>query len=121
MMCVKKIFVFLVLLLLSHVSIAQELSQIELNEAAVFRLDSSEFMLRKAYGQLESVLTGDRVELLSQSQSKWLEYRNANVEVSTSGYKEGSIRPLIHAQLMTEMNENRIAELTKMHLKEITP
>ena len=117
----KKIFVVLGLLLFSHVSIAQDLSQLELNEAANYRLDSSEFMLRKAYGQLESVLTGDRVELLSQSQSRWLEYRNTNVEVSTSGYKGGSIRPLIHAQLMIEMNENRIAELTKMHLKEITP
>ena len=121
MMNFKKICVVVGLLLLSHVLTAQDLSQLELNEAAISRLDSSEFMLRKAYEQLASVLTGDRVELLSQSQSRWLEYRNANVEVSTSRYKGGSIRPRIHAQLMTEMNETRIAELTKMHLNEITP
>lgn len=100
---------------------AQDLSQLELNSAAERHLEVSEFMLRKAYQQVEEVVEGERLALLEKSQAEWLEYRDATLELISSRYAGGSIAPLIRAQNAVRMNQDRIAELTAMHLTEITP
>ena len=116
-----KVLLAIATLMLSHHAISQDLNQVELNHAESIHLEGSEFMLRKAYEQLLSALSEERARLLKISQSKWLEYRDANLEVVYSGYAGGTIAPLIYAKRAIEMNENRTAELATMYLHEVTP
>lgn len=100
---------------------AQGLSQLELNEAAEQQRQASEFMLDKAYEQVADLLVGERLKLLEASQAEWLQYREASLRFITSKYYGGSFAPLIYAQTAVRMNQDRIAELTAIHLEEITP
>ncbi len=112
---------WLIYLIGYNANASQELTQAQRNEAESIHMKSSEFMVRKAYEQLAEVLSDERLELLDASQTQWVKYKEANLEVVSSGYAGGSILPLIYAKRAIEMNENRISELSKMYLMEITP
>ena len=113
--------IFLLLLALSSISYAKELTQIDLNIAAKQHFDSVDFMLNKAYQQLLGSLEKDRQQQLVKTQRAWLKFRDLNAGLISSMYEGGSIRPLIHSQALIEITNQRISDLTKMHLYEITP
>ena len=116
----KIIISSLLIFTLSSISYAKELTQTDLNIAANQHFDVTDFMLNKAYQQLLGSLDNNRKQQLIKAQRAWLKFRDLNANLISSRYEGGSIRPLIHSQTLIEITNNRIAELTKMHLDEIT-
>lgn len=117
---IKIIFVSLISISASF-SVAAELSQADLNEAAMRQFTQSEARLEVSLLRLTKELSPDRQILLQSSQTAWEAYRDANARVSSSAYKGGTISSLIHSKALIEMNERRISELTKMNISELRP
>ena len=102
-------------------SLAEELTQADLNQAARQHLSASERLLNKAYNRLHAELEPNRQALLKSTQHTWLAYRNSNARLISDAYRGGSISSLIYTQVLIEMTGKRTSELTRMHLDEITP
>ena len=78
-------------------------------------------MLNKGYTQLMDVLSEQRKEKLKASQRAWIKFRGSEADFISSAYAKGSIRPLILAQALIRLTDQRASELAKSHLNEITP
>ena len=114
----------LYVLLFSTINVAyssDELTQSQLNQAALQNYKSSDFMLNKAYTQLMEVLDKERQEKLKISQKAWIKFRDLDAGFISSKYTGGSIEPLVYSQALINLTEQRTAELTKNYLNAITP
>lgn len=67
------------------------------------------------------VLSEQRKEKLKASQRAWVKFRDSEAGFISSAYAKGSIRPLILAQALIRLTDQRASELAKSHLNEITP
>ena len=112
---------FLVFSSLSIAHAGDDLTQLQLNQAASQSYKSSDFMLNKAYSQLMGALNKERQNKLKIAQRAWIKFRDFEAELISSAYAGGSISPLIHARALTELTDQRTSQLTKLYLIEITP
>jgi len=117
----NKLKVIIFCILVTGIAQAKDLTQLDLNQAAQQHFEATDFMLNKAYKNLMSVLDKDMKVELKEAQKAWLKFRDLNSNFCSDQYKGGSIAGLIYVQSRIEMTQNRIAELTKMHLEFITP
>ena len=116
----KKITLLLATTLLTVSINAKDLTQFDLNQASKQHYEASDFMLNKAYQKLMGALDKNRKAKLKEAQNKWLKFRDANSKFISSAYDGGSIAPLIYSQALTEITENRTAQLMKMYLEATT-
>ena len=117
----NKLKVIIFCVLVAGTAQAKDLTQLDLNQAAESHFKSADFMLNKAYDQLMGVLEKDMKAELKEAQKAWLKFRDLNSNFCSDEYKGGSLSGLIYVQKRIEMTQNRTAELTKIHLKFITP
>ena len=119
----NKIKVIMFCVLFMGTAKAKDLTQLDLNQAAKQHFEATNFMLNKAYKQLMEldILDKDMKAKLKKTQKAWLKFRDLNSNFCSNEYKGGSLSGLIYVQKRIEMTQDRTAELTKIHLKFITP
>lgn len=121
-MKISHIILSTLLLMIFNTAHSQDgLTQSQLNQAASQHFGTSDYMLNKAYAQLMGVLSEERKEKLKTSQRTWIKFRDSEADFISGAYGNGSMRPLIHAQVLIRLTEQRTSELTRIHLNEITP
>jgi uncharacterized protein YecT (DUF1311 family) len=85
-------------------------TQAEANACARYRHARAEAEMKRVYEQLMSELAGyagTEPQKLTQAQTLWLQYRDANCESEASIYEGGSIRPAVYSTCMASMTRER--------------
>ena len=67
--------------------------------------------LNQTYQKLAAMLNDDEKVQLKTAENAWLKYRDANCDFVADQYKGGTMRPMIAAICLTDVTNNRTAEL----------
>ena len=91
----------------------EALTQLEMSQCTVSESAHTEKQLKKIYHQLETQNSGDveQLNLLKQTQSLWLKYRETSCQFASSQYEGGSIQPLIYSSCITGLTKERVKNL----------
>jgi len=88
-----------------------ELPQQQMNYCTAQAYWESDAELNRVYREFKPTLPQSEQERLTDSSLAWIEFRDAECGFRSAVYKGGSLQPLIHAQCMLELTQDRIAEL----------
>lgn len=88
-----------------------ELPQQQMNYCAAQEYWERDGELNRIYQPFKRSLSLGEQVLLTDSSLAWIEFRDAECKFRAARYEGGSLQPLLHAHCMTELTENRIAEL----------
>ncbi len=88
-----------------------ELPQQQMNYCAAQEYWERDAELNQIYKPFKRSLSLTEQERLTDSSLAWIAFRDADCKARASRYEGGSIQPFIHARCMTELTENRMAEL----------
>ena len=86
-------------------------SQGEMNVCWGNEYKKADVVLNQVYRQLLTKLDETEKAQLKEAQTAWLKYRDANCDFVADQYKGGTMRPMIHAICLTDVTNNRTAEL----------
>ncbi len=91
----------------------EALTQVEINQCTVNESAHTEKQLKKIYHQLKTQNSGnvEQLNLLKQTQSLWLKYRETSCQFASSQYEGGSIQPFIYSSCITGLTKERVENL----------
>ncbi len=89
----------------------EQLTQLEMNEAALRTHHITEAYLERVVEELRSQLAEDEVVLFNHSQEFWTKYRESYGDFVGQLYEGGSIRPLMVLSALESITATRISEL----------
>jgi len=91
----------------------EPLTQVEMSQCAALESAQTEKQLKKIYQQLKTQNSGDveQLNLLKQTQSLWLKYRETSCQFASSQYEGGSIQPFIYSSCITGLTQERVENL----------
>lgn len=88
-----------------------ELIQQQMNSCAAQEYWERDGELNRQYQSFKGGLSSLQRELLTDSSLAWIAFRDAECSFRAARYGGGSLQPFVHASCMTELTNNRIAEL----------
>ena len=80
-------------------------TQMELNECAGMAYQKADKQLNQAYRKLQ------RTPDLVAAQRAWITFRDAECKYQASGFDGGSIQPMVYANCLQSLTEDRIKQL----------
>jgi uncharacterized protein YecT (DUF1311 family) len=88
-------------------------SQAGMNICADADLKASDAKLNTNYGEIMKRLSedADARKLLQESQRAWIAFRDAECKFSSSGVDGGSAYPMVHAQCLRALTDERTVQL----------
>lgn len=88
-----------------------ELPQQQMNYCAAQEYWERDAELNRIYQPFKRSLSLAEQNLLTESALAWITFRDAECQFRAARYEGGSLQPFVQARCMTELTNNRIAEL----------
>jgi uncharacterized protein YecT (DUF1311 family) len=89
-------------------------TQMEMNACAGIAYEDADAALNAVYSEVRSRLDDEGREQLLTTQRAWIAFRDAECTFRSRGVEGGSIQPMIHANCLTELTEQRTADFETM-------
>lgn len=86
-------------------------TQTEMNRCAQAEYDQADTKLNNAYQGLKASLGAQKADQLVTAEQAWLDFRDSYCDFVQSQFTGGSIQPTIYYSCLTQLTEDRTAEL----------
>ena len=96
---------------LAAVDCNNAVTQADMNRCASLAFGLIDDELNTAYKKITAGLESSELELLKHSQRAWIKFRDAECEFQSSFTRGGSVRPLVHANCLTDITNQRVKDL----------
>ncbi|MFN3170284.1 MAG: lysozyme inhibitor LprI family protein [Hyphomicrobiales bacterium] len=94
------------------------LPQQDMNQCAGIAYDEADAELNRVWGDLrERRGEGHSWDVILEAQRAWIPFRDAHCESVAAPYEGGSIQPLIRSTCLTDVTEQRTAQLREFLLE----
>ncbi|OIX90573.1 lysozyme inhibitor LprI family protein [Pantoea sp. Ae16] len=111
----KKRIVVLLMMLPAAGAFAAEcdnaMTQTEMNQCAATAYKTADAALNQIYQQVLRRTDSEQKALLQAAQRRWIGFRDADCDFTTSSSRGGSIHPMLVSQCLQQKTEQRTKEL----------
>ena len=87
------------------------ITQIEMNQCAATAYKTADAALNQTYQQVIKRTDSEQKALLQTAQRRWIGFRDADCDFTTSSSRGGSIHPMLVSQCLQQKTEQRTREL----------
>lgn len=111
----KSIIIFLsIAFTLICVTPSSSQTQAQMNEEAARSYKRADRELNSTYKQVMSLLSKYEQDKLRAAQRNWIKFRDSSCESESSGYRGGSMYPLVYTNCLEEKTRERTRYLEEM-------